>query len=171
MLNNKTRLAKPIAAGFAAILLAACGSSPNTASTSSYPMTTTGSSIPVTTTSSTTGYGVIQAIDVVPGQAASGGVNPGVGTVAGAVVGGVLGNQVGSGSGRTAATVAGAAGGALAGRALTRNSSGGGTGDSYRVAVRMDNGSVQTLVQDVQPGVQVGERVRLENGVIVERFR
>jgi len=172
MFNNKTKLAKPFAAGFAALMLAACGSTPPTASNSSYPITTTSSSIPVTsTTSSTTGYGVVQAIDVVPGQAASGGVNPGVGTVAGAVVGGVLGNQVGSGSGRTAATVAGAAGGALAGRALTRNSSGGGTGDSYRVAVRMDNGSVQTLVQDVQPGVQVGERVRLENGVIVERFR
>lgn len=171
MWNNKTRFAKPVVAACAAVMLAACGSTPNTASNSSYPITTTSSSIPVTTTSSTTGYGVVQAIDVVPGQAASGGVNPGVGTVAGAVVGGVLGNQVGSGSGRTAATVAGAAGGALAGRALTRNSSGGGTGDSYRVAVRMDNGSVQTLVQDVQPGVQVGERVRLENGVIVERFR
>ena len=113
------------------------------------------------------GYGVIESIQVTQAEART----SGGGAVVGALVGALAGNQVGSGSGRTAATVAGAAGGALAGRALTRNSSGGGTGDSYRVAVRMDNGSVQTLVQDVQPGVQVGERVRLENGVIVERFR
>lgn len=159
-----------IAASVAAVaMLAACGSTPTTTTNNSTIPVTTTSSIPVTTSSSATGYGVVQAIDVVPGQQASGGV--GVGTVAGAVVGGVLGNQVGSGSGRTAATVAGVAGGALAGRAMENNSRAASTAQSYRVAVRMDNGSIQTLSQDVQPGVQVGERVRLENGVIVERFR
>ncbi|RJF99100.1 glycine zipper 2TM domain-containing protein [Noviherbaspirillum saxi] len=167
MWMQKTKIAAAVAA---AIMLAACGSNPRTtSSTSSIPVTTTSSSVPMTTSSSATGFGVVQAIDVIPAQQASGGV--GVGTVAGAVVGGVLGNQVGSGSGRTAATVAGVAGGALAGRAMENNSRTAGTAQSYRVAVRMDNGSIQTLSQDVQPGVQVGERVRLENGVIVERFR
>jgi len=165
MWTNKTRLTS---VGIAVLVLAACGSSPRTSATgdSSVPVTTTSSSIPVTsTTSAATGYGVVQAIDVVTREQAG----IGVGTVAGAVVGGVLGNQVGSGTGRKAATVAGAAGGALIGHQMEKNAS---AGDQvYRVAVRMDNGSVQTLMQEVAPGVQVGERVRLDNGVIVERFR
>lgn len=154
--------------GIALMILTACGSSPRTStSAGSIPVTTSsGSSVPVTTTtSSVTGYGVVQAIDVVAKEQAG----IGVGTVAGAVVGGVLGNQVGSGTGRKAATVAGAVGGGLVGRQMEQNAN---AGDQvYRVAVRMDNGSVQTLMQEVAPGVQVGDRVRLDNGVIVERFR
>jgi len=166
---TKTTRAAMVGASIAA--LAACGSAPRdtstTASGSSIPVTTsTTSSIPVTTTtSSATGYGVVQAIDVVPREQAG----IGLGTVAGAVVGGVLGNQVGSGTGRKAATVAGAAGGALAGHQMEKNTRA--ADDAYRVSVRMDNGAVQTLVQEQPPGVQVGERVRLDNGVIVERFR
>lgn len=163
----RTEKYKVMVAAMAAALLTACASSPTMSSSSSIPVTTTSGSVPVTTTttSSATGYGVIQAIDVVPREQAG----IGVGTVAGAVVGGVLGSQVGSGTGRTAATVAGVAGGALAGRELEKSARG--ADQIYRVAVRMDNGSVQTLMQDVPPGVQVGERVRLDNGVIVERFR
>lgn len=167
MRTNKMKVA---IASASVALLAACGSSPDRTysdASSSIPVTTTTSSIPVTTSSTTSaasGYGVVQAIDVVPREQAG----VGLGTVAGAVVGGVLGNQVGGGSGRTAATVAGVAGGALAGRAMERNAR---AGEVYRVAVRMDNGAVQTLAQEVPPGVQIGERVRLENGVIVERFR
>lgn len=162
---------KLTAVGASVIALAACGSSPNqTSSAGSYPVstTTTSSTIPTTTTttSSATGYGVVQAIDVIPREQAAG---IGLGTVAGAVVGGVLGNQVGSGTGRKAATVAGAVGGGLVGRQMEQNAAN--TGQVYRVAVRMDNGSVQTLAQEVAPGVQVGDRVRLDNGVIVERFR
>lgn len=163
--------------GIALMTLTACGSSPHRTSETSYPATsgsgvpvTTSSSIPVTTTtSSATGYGVVQAIDVVTREQAQAGI--GVGTVAGAVVGGVLGNQVGSGTGRKAATVAGAAGGALIGHQMEKNAGAAEQGQMYRVAVRMDNGSVQTLVQEVAPGVQVGDRVRLDNGAIVERFR
>lgn len=162
---------KLTAIGASLMMLAACGSSPNQTSSSagSYPVatTSTGSTIPTTsTTSSTTGYGVVQAIDVIPREQAA---SIGMGTVAGAVVGGVLGNQVGSGTGRKAATVAGAVGGGLVGRQMEQNASN--SGQVYRVAVRMDNGSVQTLAQEVAPGVQVGDRVRLDNGVIVERFR
>jgi outer membrane lipoprotein SlyB len=169
-MNMWTDKIKLTAIGASVIVLAACGSSPTqTSSTGSYPVsTTTGSTIPTTTTttSSATGYGVVQAIDVIPREQAAG---IGLGTVAGAVVGGVLGNQVGSGTGRKAATVAGAVGGGLVGRQMEQNASN--SGQVYRVAVRMDNGSVQTLAQEVAPGVQVGDRVRLDNGVIVERFR
>jgi len=167
-----TEKMKLTAIGASVMMLVACGSSPNQTSSNagSFPVatTTTGSTIPTTTTttSSTTGYGVVQAIDVIPREQAAG---IGLGTVAGAVVGGVLGNQVGSGTGRKAATVAGAVGGGLVGRQMEQNASN--SGQVYRVAVRMDNGSVQTLAQEVAPGVQVGDRVRLDNGVIVERFR
>lgn len=166
-----TKKTKAAMVGASIVALAACGSSPrstSTASDSTIPVTTTStSSIPVTTTttSSATGYGVVQAIDVVPREQAG----IGLGAVAGAVVGGVLGNQVGSGSGRKAATVAGAAGGALAGHQMQKNTRA--ADEAYRVSVRMDNGAIQTLVQEQPPGVQVGERVRLDNGVIVERFR
>lgn len=158
--------ARTLALGAALMILTACGTSPRPAGDTSVPATTSSSSVPVTTTtSSATGYGVVQAIDVVPREQAG----IGVGTVAGAVVGGVLGNQVGSGTGRKAATVAGAVGGGLVGHQMEQNAQG--ASQVYRVAVRMDNGSVQTLMQEVAPGVQVGDRVRLDNGVIVERFR
>lgn len=146
--------------GVSMLLLAACGSPQRTTTTG------TAGAVPVTTTtSSATGYGVVQAIDVVPREQAG----IGLGTVAGAVVGGVLGNQVGSGTGRKAATVAGAVGGGMVGHQMEKNTRA--ADDVYRVSVRMDNGAVQTLVQETSPGVQVGERVRLDNGVIVERFR
>jgi outer membrane lipoprotein SlyB len=160
MWTEKTKFAL-LGASIAA--LTACGTTgnSNTASTQTIPVTTT------TTTSSATGYGVVQAIDVVQRDPATGGI--GLGTVAGAVVGGVLGNQVGSGRGQTAATVAGAAGGAMVGNKMEQNSRS--ADQAYRVAVRMDNGSIQTLVQDTPPSLQVGERVRLANGAVVERFR
>ena len=161
-----TKKISTMAVAAVTLTLAACGSTPTSTSTpagSTVPVTSSGS-MPVTTTSSATGYGVVQAIDVVPREHSG----VGVGTVAGAVVGGLLGNQVGSGTGRTAATVAGAAGGAYAGNQIEKRTR---SGEVYRVAVRMDNGSVQTLTQETAPGVQVGDRVRLDNGVIIERFR
>jgi outer membrane lipoprotein SlyB len=142
--------------GISVAAVTACGTPNRTASGPAAATTTTASSA--------TGYGVVQAIDIAPREQAG----IGLGTVAGAVVGGALGSQVGGGSGRTAATVAGAAGGALAGSAMERNAR---AGEVYRVAIQMDNGSVQTMVQETPPGLQVGERVRLSNGVIVERFQ
>jgi outer membrane lipoprotein SlyB len=159
-----TKALKFILAGASAAVLAACGGmNPN----AGYPSSSAGS-VPMGSASSSSGYGVVQSIDTMGGGQGSGGTT--LGTVAGAVVGGVLGNQVGSGRGRTAATVAGAAGGALAGGQMQRNSQGA-SAASYQVAVRMDNGAIQTLAMNAPPNVQVGDRVRISNGVIVERFR
>ncbi|RJG06713.1 glycine zipper 2TM domain-containing protein [Noviherbaspirillum cavernae] len=138
--------------------LGACGST----SQPTYGNSTSPAS--AASTSSASGYGVVQSIDVVQRQAQG----SALGMVGGAVVGGLLGNQIGSGTGRTAATVAGAAGGALAGNQVSKNMSAG--EQSYRVVVVMDNGSTQTLTQDAPPAVQKGERVRLQNGAIVERI-
>jgi len=113
------------------------------------------------------GYGVVQAIEVVQQAASSGigGSGIGVGTIAGAVVGGVLGNQVGGGSGQTAATVAGAAGGAYVGNQIDKGQQRQ-TATAYRFNIRMDNGAYQTLTQASDGGLRVGDRVRIQNGAI-----
>jgi outer membrane lipoprotein SlyB len=159
MSNKKLKL---FLAGTLVLALTACGSTNRTPASSSESIPVTGSGA----TSSASGFGVVQTIGTAPRE--QGGV--GLGTAAGAVVGGVLGNQVGGGRGRTAATVAGAAGGALAGGQMQRNSQAA-ESPLYRVSVRMDNGSIQNLTQEAPPNLQIGERVRLANGVIVERFR
>lgn len=105
-------------------------------------------------------YGVVRSIDVVQQEKAASGI--GLGTVAGAVIGGVLGHQVGAGRGNTLATVAGAAGGAYVGHALDNRPSQ--QVEAYRIGVRMEDGSYQTLTQSSLSDIRVGDRVRLENG-------
>ncbi|NVK40997.1 MAG: glycine zipper 2TM domain-containing protein [Oceanospirillaceae bacterium] len=113
------------------------------------------------------GYGVIQSIE--GERQVGGGSGVGMGTIAGAVVGGVVGSQVGSGRGSTAATIVGAAGGAYIGHEL-ENRQRQQTAEVYRIRVRMENGSTQTLLlSDNNPGFRVGDRVRISNGVM-ERY-
>lgn len=88
-----------------------------------------------------------------------------LGTVGGAVVGGLLGSQVGSGSGRTAAQVAGAVGGAVVGNNIERNSRR--NKNHYEVVVRYGNGGTQTIVYENDPGYRTGDKVRVNNGVLV----
>ena len=115
------------------------------------------------------GYGVVQAIDLVQGNTGNtgiGGSGIGIGTIAGAVIGGVLGHQVGSGRGNTVATVAGAAGGAYVGHELENRQQQQRTADVYRFTVRMEGGSYQTLTQNTNGGFRVGDRVRIDNGYL-----
>lgn len=110
------------------------------------------------------GYGVVSSIEHVrQDNRGAGGV--GLGTIAGAVVGGVVGNQVGSGRGNTAATVIGAAGGAYIGHEL-ENRQQEQTADAYKVTVRMDDGSYQTMMLGTNTSFRVGDRVRIRNGVL-----
>jgi outer membrane lipoprotein SlyB len=90
----------------------------------------------------------------------------GLGAVAGGVTGAVVGNQIGRGHGNTAMTILGAAGGALAGNEIEKNVK---KRYSYRVTVRMDDGTFRTVSQSSSPAVTVGERVRIANGVVVAR--
>lgn len=121
------------------------------------------------TGSAYSGYGVVQAIELVQqGNTASSGIGGsgiGIGAIAGAVVGGVLGNQVGSGTGQTVATVAGAAGGAYVGNEIEKRQQQK-TADAYKVTVRMDSGSYQTVTQAGNAGLRVGDRVRIDNGTV-----
>ena len=88
----------------------------------------------------------------------------GLGAVAGGLTGGVLGNQMGRGNGNTAMTILGVAGGALAGNEIEKNVH---KRYSYRVTVRLDDGSFRTLPQNSAPRFAVGERVRIVDGAVV----
>lgn len=106
-----------------------------------------------------TGYGVVDSIQVV-NTGGQGGL--GAGALIGGVVGGILGNQVGSGTGRGVATAAGVVGGAVAGNQLEQRSKTAGT--AYQIGVRMDNGAYQTFTQESIGDLNIGNRVRIENG-------
>jgi outer membrane lipoprotein SlyB len=102
----------------------------------------------------------VEAVNVVEAN----GNRSALGALGGAVVGGLLGSSVGSGGGRTAAEVAGAVGGAVVGNNIANNS---GRRDlRYEVVVRYRNGATQTMAYNGDPGIRVGDRVRVRNGTI-----
>ncbi|MDP2171799.1 MAG: glycine zipper 2TM domain-containing protein [Rhodocyclaceae bacterium] len=92
------------------------------------------------------------------------GEGSGLGAVAGGVIGGILGNQIGGGTGNKIATVAGVAGGAYAGHQVEKSQK---KTTRYEITVRMNDGSLRNMTQDSVPGWRIGERVRVENGVLV----
>jgi outer membrane lipoprotein SlyB len=148
-----------------AILLGGCaGTDPfSNNSSNTYP----NNSYPDNRSSSArvTSYGVVDSIDTVRTNSNASGSPIGIGTVIGGVVGGVVGNQVGSGNGRTAATAVGAVGGAIVGHELEKNRNNN-TANNYRVGVRLDNGSYENFEQSNIGNMRVGDRVRIENGVV-----
>ena len=85
----------------------------------------------------------------------------GVGAAGGAILGVLLGNQVGGGHGRQLATVAGAVGGAVAGNQVETHMK---TTRTWRIVVRMDNGTTRTFNQSAQPAWGSGDAVRVVNG-------
>lgn len=92
------------------------------------------------------------------GQASGGGA------VAGGVVGAIIGHQIGSGRGKDLATVAGAVGGAVAGHEIEKNVK---KVTRYRITLRMDDGTSQTLTLDAATGVNVGDKVKIVDGMLV----
>jgi outer membrane lipoprotein SlyB len=103
--------------------------------------------------------GVVESVNLVEVK----GEGSYLGTIGGGVVGAILGNQVGGGTGRTVAQIAGAVGGAYAGRALEAKSRG---TNHFEVLVRLQNGSAQTVSFTTEPGFKVGDKVRINAGVI-----
>ena len=110
-------------------------------------------------------YGVVEEIETVPRKTGIAGTGIGAGAVIGGVVGGVLGNQVGGGTGKTVATVVGAAGGAAVGNEIQKRRNAD-AADSYQIRVRLSEGGYQTFTQDAIGTLRVGDRVRIENGVV-----
>ena len=84
----------------------------------------------------------------------------------GGVAGGLLGNQIAKGNGRTIATIAGAAGGAYVGNEVEKKSK---SAVTYRITVRMEDGTYRTINQASQPAYGVGDRVKVVDGNIVSR--
>jgi outer membrane lipoprotein SlyB len=101
-------------------------------------------------------YGVVDRIEVVR----TGDSNNIAGTIVGGIVGGLIGHQIGSGSGNTAATIAGAAGGAYAGNQIQQRQRG--PNETFRVSVRMDDGSYRTVTQANITDLRTGDRVRVD---------
>ncbi|HET7633812.1 MAG TPA: glycine zipper 2TM domain-containing protein [Burkholderiales bacterium] len=107
-----------------------------------------------------TNCGTVEAINVQQHE----GSGSGIGAVAGAVVGGLVGNQIGAGHGNTLATIAGAVGGAYAGNKVEEKVK---STDRYIVSVRMHDGSHRTFTYASQPGLAIGQHVKIENGTLV----
>lgn len=153
----KTTFITGVVAVASAGFLAACGTPMQQTNA---PVYTSGQPVYTSGQPAYTSYGYIDSIQVIAGSNSSG---PGVGAVIGGVVGGVLGNQVGGGVGKDIATVAGVVGGAVVGNKIEQSNRAP-AHDTYQISVRLDNGSYQTIQQDSLVDLQVGNRVRIENG-------
>ncbi len=88
----------------------------------------------------------------------------GGGAVAGGLVGGIIGNQWGRGATRDIATVLGAVGGAYAGNHIEKSVK---ESKRYDVTVRFEDGSTRTFSGDTPPVWHSGDRVRLQNGTLI----
>ena len=107
-------------------------------------------------------YGTVRSIDVIETTEQP----TGAGTVLGGLIGGVLGNEIGHGGGRAAATVLGAVGGGLIGNNLEQRQAAANSSRVYRVVVAFDRGSTRSFDYRDLNGLHVGERVRLDRGVL-----
>jgi outer membrane lipoprotein SlyB len=161
-----TRLAPAAGAAALAALLTACGTSPTVVNTYPAPPVTYSTTTPAPAVGSVPAsleYGRVANIEYFQGGTARSGLNV-PGAVIGAVAGAVLGNQVGGGSGRDAATVLGGVAGAAVGSQVGRSTT---TTDSvYRVTVQTDQGALRYYDVPATGELRVGDRVRVENGVI-----
>ncbi len=157
-MRNPTRLITVTSSVLVLASLMACAPmSPapvSTYPTSSYPSNTQGAYVE---------YGRVNNVEIIRTQEPARG--PGIGAVIGGVAGAVVGSQIGSGGGRTAATVIGAVGGAVAGNAIERSrTANAAAGESYRISVQLDNGSLRAYDMTSYGELRIGDRVRIENG-------
>jgi len=84
-----------------------------------------------------------------------------IGPIAGGVAGAVIGNQFGHGTGKKIMTVLGAAGGAYAGREIEKQAR---ATKRWEVEVRLDSGTRETVLSEVAPPFNAGDRVRVVDG-------
>ncbi|WP_041675554.1 glycine zipper 2TM domain-containing protein [Ramlibacter tataouinensis] len=167
------RLVSVAAAGIAAAMLGACAGYPSQPA-SSYPTSTypAAGSYPApapATASSALEFGRVTNIEYVPAGATTQNRPNVIGAVVGGVAGAVLGRQIGGGSGRDVATVLGGVGGAAVGSQVGRNNQPApatAAGAAYRISVQTDQGVMRTYEVSATGDLRVGDRVRVENGVI-----
>jgi outer membrane lipoprotein SlyB len=143
-----------IACMAAAVALAGCADQPTYQSQSQYPSQSYPSQ------SQSAYVGTVDRIEVIGKKDP----NNIAGTVIGGIVGGLIGHQIGGGTGNTVATIAGAAGGAYAGNQIQQRKRL--DHETFRVTVRMDNDSYQTVTQDNITDLRTGDRVRVDGNNI-----
>ena len=154
-----TRFAAVASGAVLAALLSACSSVPlygESPPPAVYPST-------ASTAPASLEYGRVTNIEYYPGGVARSGLNV-PGAIIGAVGGALVGNQIGSGGGRDAATVLGGAAGAAIGSQVGRSSTA--TPAVYRITLQTDQGALRTYEVPVVGDLRVGDRVRVEDGVI-----
>lgn len=118
----------------------------------SAPVTTAQTPPPAPVKAVCTNCGVVESVQ----EEKHKGHGTGMGAVAGGVVGGVVGNQFGKNS-----RIIGAIGGALLGHQIERDVR---STVDYRISVRMEDGSHQTVTQ--AQSVPVGTHVTVQNGAL-----
>lgn len=101
--------------------------------------------------------GVVESINLVKHE----GSGSGVGAVTGGVAGGLIGNQIGQGKGNVLMTLIGIGGGAYAGNTIEKNMH---ASSSYKIKVRMEDGTQRTITQSSHPEYAVGDRVKIISG-------
>jgi outer membrane lipoprotein SlyB len=149
-----------VASGVAATaILAACGSTVPLYG----PSSTSGTAPAPATASASLEYGRVTNMEFYQGGTASRVNVPGA--LIGAVAGAALGNQVGSGGGRAAATVLGGAAGAAVGSQVGQPSTAS-SSPIYRLSIQTDQGAMRVYDVPSTGDLRVGDRVRIENGVI-----
>lgn len=160
---NLTRFSSIVVGGIAAATLAACSSyGPTYPAYSNAPVYNSPAAYPAQGTE----YGRIVNIEYMPvGTTAAPNASI-LGAVVGGVAGGLLGSTIGAGTGRAAATVLGAVGGAAVGQHIARGQNGATTQAGYRITMQADNGVMRTYEVPATGDLRVGDRVRVDNGVI-----
>jgi outer membrane lipoprotein SlyB len=156
-----TRLASLAGAGAIAAAMAGCVYSPTVPLSGPAPVVYTAPDY--TPPAASLEYGRVTSIEYFPGGVARSGVNV-PGAIIGGVAGAILGNQIGSGSGRDAATVLGGAAGAAVGSQVGRTTTA--TDALYRVTLQTEQGITRVYDVPATGDLRVGDRVRVENGVI-----
>ncbi len=159
-----SRLATVAGGTALAALLGACGTSPTVVNAYPAPVTYPQTSVAVPVQVPVRfEYGRVTNIEYYPGGVARSGPNVG-GAIIGAVAGALVGNQIGSGGGRDAATVLGGVAGAAVGSQVGRTTTA--TQAVYRVTVQTESGAMRYYDVPATGELHVGDRVRVENGVI-----
>ena len=99
-------------------------------------------------------HGVIESIRDVQLE----GTDSGTGTLAGAAIGGVAGSGLGGGRGHIVGAILGAVIGGLAGSAIEENAT---AKTAQEITVRLDNGQMIAIVQEMAEHFRPGDRVRV----------
>lgn len=153
-----SRLTTLLCTGAIAATMAGCA-------TTSYPVSSA-PTYPVSTyPAAGIEYGRIVSIDYMPAgsTASSQGI---LGAVVGGIAGAALGSTIGGGSGRTAATILGGVAGAAVGNNIARNQAGATTMAGYRITMQSESGVMRTFEVPATGDLRVGDRIRVEGGVI-----